>query len=100
MASGLALLYYAERLKTKRQDMSRKPLKSLPDERPVIRMKTKEKEGRDDVSFDLDDEEEDREDEEMKKESAEEEREVYRKREKDEIYERERRSSTKHEECK
>lgn len=37
----MALLYYAERPKTKRQDTSRKPLKSLPVEKPVIKMKTK-----------------------------------------------------------
>lgn len=66
-ASGLALLYYAERPKTKRQDTSRKPLKSLPDERPVIKTKTKGREGRDDVSFDLDDEEEEKDDEECKR---------------------------------
>lgn len=72
-ASGLALLYYAERPKTKRQDTSRKPLKSLPDERPVIKTKTKGREGRDDVSFDLDDEEGEEENEEVKKESAREE---------------------------
>lgn len=51
-ASGLALLYYAECLKTKRQDTSRKPLKSLPDERPVIKTKTKRGESRDDVNLD------------------------------------------------
>lgn len=84
-ASGLALLYYAERSKTKRQDTSRKPLKSLPDERPVIKTKSKRREGRDDVNSDLDDEEGK---EEMKKgESAgEKKRErgksIYRKREK------------------
>jgi len=46
----------------------------------MIKMKTKGKEGRDDVSFDLDDE--DREDGEMKKERVQKKRESYTEREK------------------
>lgn len=67
----------------------------------MIKTKTKGREGRDDVSFDLDDEEGEEENEEVKKESArEEERErgIYKERKGRDL--RERRSSTKHEECK
>lgn len=82
MASGLALLYYAGRPKTKRQNTLRKSLKSLPDERPVIKTKTKGKgRGRDDVSFDLDEEEEE-EDEKMEKERMQEKRKRHVEREK------------------
>lgn len=80
--SGLALLYYAGCLKTKRQNTLRKSLKSLPDERPVIKTKTKRKgRDRDDVSFDLDEEEEE-EDEEMEKERMQEKRKRHIEREK------------------
>lgn len=55
----------------------------------MIKTKTKGRKGRDDVSFDLDDEEGEEENEEVKKgeSTREEEREAYRKGEKDETYE-------------
>lgn len=51
----------------------------------MIKTKTKGREGRDDVSFDLDDEEEEKDDEECKRRGESRHR---RKREKDEIYKR------------
>lgn len=50
----MALLYYAERSKTKRQDTSGKPLKSG---RKAGDQDEEEGVGRDDVSYDLNDEE-------------------------------------------
>lgn len=55
-ASGLALLYYAERPKTKRQDTSGKPLKSgrkAGDQEKEERMR---REGKDDASYDEEEE--------------------------------------------